>query len=73
MRRIAIMLLGIVAFATMAEAQVRSEQLLERGWRFTRDDSPTFSLVECDDSAWQQVTIPHDWAIYGPFSINNDR
>ena len=73
MRRIAIMLLGIIAFATMAEAQVRSEQLLERGWRFTRDDSPTFSLVECDDSAWQQVTIPHDWAIYGPFSINNDR
>lgn len=73
MRRIAIMLLGIVAFATMAEAQVRSEQLLEQGWRFTRDDSPTFSLVECDDSAWQQVTIPHDWAIYGPFSINNDR
>ena len=67
------MLLGIIAFTTMAEAQVRSEQLLERGWRFTRDDSPTFSLVECDDSAWQQVTIPHDWAIYGPFSINNDR
>lgn len=67
------MLLGIIAFTTMAEAQVRSEQLLEQGWRFTRDDSPTFSLVECDDSAWQQVTIPHDWAIYGPFSINNDR
>ena len=67
------MLLGIIAFTTIAEAQVRSEQLLERGWRFTRDDSPTFSLVECDDSAWQQVTIPHDWAIYGPFSINNDR
>ncbi len=73
MRRVVIMLLGIVAFTTIAEAQVRSEQLLERGWRFTRDDSPTFSLVECDDSAWQQVTIPHDWAIYGPFSINNDR
>lgn len=73
MRRVVIMLLGIIAFTTVAEAQVRSEQLLERGWRFTRDDSPTFSLVECDDSAWQQVTIPHDWAIYGPFSINNDR
>lgn len=73
MRRVVTMLLGIIAFATMAEAQVRSEQLLERGWRFTRDDSQTFSLVECDDSSWQQVTVPHDWAIYGPFSINNDR
>ncbi|HEY3762344.1 MAG TPA: beta-galactosidase GalB [Verrucomicrobiae bacterium] len=23
-----------------------------------------------DDSAWQQVTLPHDWAIAGPFDIN---
>lgn len=22
---------------------------------------------------WQSVCIPHDWAIYGPFSINNDK
>ena len=73
MRRVVIALLSIITLAATAEAQVRSEQLLERGWRFTRDDSPTFSLVECDDSAWQEVTIPHDWAIYGPFSIHNDR
>jgi len=23
-----------------------------------------------DDSSWQQVTLPHDWAIAGPFDIN---
>lgn len=24
------------------------------------------------DKAWQQVTIPHDWGIYGPFDRQND-
>lgn len=26
-----------------------------------------------DDARWQSVKIPHDWAIYGPFSIHNDQ
>lgn len=59
--------------ALSAEAQLRSEQLLERGWRFSREDSAEFSRAEYDDSAWQEVVVPHDWAIYGPFSINNDK
>ena len=59
--------------ALTAEAQLRSEQLLERGWRFSREDSAEFISAEYDDSAWQEVVVPHDWAIYGPFSINNDK
>ena len=46
---------------------------MEKGWRFTREDCEEFSRVGYDDSQWQSVTIPHDWAIYGPFSIHNDR
>ena len=56
-----------------AEAQTRTEQLLERGWRFTREDNAEFITPDYDDKAWQEVTVPHDWAIYGPFSIHNDR
>ena len=56
-----------------AEALTRTEQLLERGWRFTREDSAEFIAEDYDDKAWQEVTVPHDWAIYGPFSIHNDR
>ena len=68
-------LLAIVATAAIftAEAQTRTEQLLERGWRFTREDSAEFVAEDYDDKAWQEVTVPHDWAIYGPFSIHNDR
>ena len=25
-----------------------------------------------DDEQWQAVTVPHDWAIYGPFDRDND-
>ena len=73
MKRVFLSLLGIMCIAFMAQAQVRTEQLLEKGWRFTREDSEEFSRVGYDDAKWQSVTVPHDWAIYGPFSINNDK
>jgi len=53
-------------------ASARSTQLLEKGWRFTREDNSEFSVPSYDDRLWQAVTVPHDWAIYGPFSWQND-
>ncbi|MBO4986028.1 MAG: DUF4982 domain-containing protein [Bacteroides sp.] len=50
----------------------RTELLLEKGWRFTKGDVKGASLVTLDDSKWQSVTVPHDWAIYGPFDRSND-
>ena len=67
------LLMAILVFVMSLSAQQRSEQLLERGWRFTREDSEEHSRVGFDDSKWQQVRVPHDWAIYGPFSVNNDK
>lgn len=64
---------ALLLFPLILSAQVRSERLLEKGWKFTREDAAEFSNVGFDDSAWQDVTVPHDWAIYGPFSIHNDR
>lgn len=46
--------------------------LLEDGWRFHLGDVPEAALPGFDDSSWQEVTVPHDWAIYGPFSRDND-
>ena len=45
----------------------RSEQLLEKGWRFTKGDVKGAETPGFDDSEWEAVTIPHDWAIFGPF------
>ena len=62
-----------ICFSLGMQAQVRTHQLFEKGWKFTRADEVVFSKLGFDDSKWQTVTVPHDWAVYGPFSINNDK
>ena len=45
-------LLGILS----AQAQERQEIILQDDWQFSRDKQ-----------TWQTVSVPHDWAISGPF------
>ena len=49
------------AGAGMAQ-QLRTQTTLKEGWRFMKEGQ----------SEWQNVTVPHDWAIYGPFDREND-
>ena len=56
----------------LISAQTRTEFLLEKGWKFARTDNPESYLTGFNDSKWQSVVVPHDWAIYGPFSSKND-
>lgn len=56
----------------VARSQNRTEILLDKNWKFSREDVSAASQPEYDDSKWQSVTIPHDWAIYGPFDSRND-
>ena len=51
----------------------RMVERLEKGWRFTRVDDPKASTERYNDSKWSRVVVPHDWAIYGPFSFDNDK
>lgn len=74
MKRISfVVLIGLLALSQFVSAQTRQEFLLEKGWRFTREDNPEFINPVFNDSKWQSVTVPHDWAIYGPFSAQNDK
>ena len=68
-----ILLLLAVLAPTAGISQVRVERLLENGWKFSREDSTIFTDSEYDDKEWQSVSVPHDWAIYGPFSSQNDK
>lgn len=38
-------------------------------WQFRREPSAQMPQV---DTVWREVTIPHDWAISGPFDREND-
>lgn len=73
MRRVLLLIIAAFGIMASAEAQLRTEQLLEKGWRFCREDDMSFVLPDYNDNKWQEVTVPHDWAIYGPFSIHNDQ
>lgn len=66
-------LLALIALPLWAQAQVRTEQTFKKGWKFTREDHAENASIDCNDSKWQSVSVPHDWAIYGPFSIDNDK
>lgn len=50
----------------------RHEFMLEKNWKFTRGDFSGAEQTNFDDKTWQTVTVPHDWAIYGPFDRKND-
>ncbi len=52
---------------------------LQEDWKFSRDfgDNSTETVKSVvlsgfDDSHWRTVTVPHDWAVEGPFSPEND-
>ena len=60
-------------FLSLPLSSQRTVERLEKGWRFTRVDDPKASAEGYDDSKWSRVVVPHDWAIYGPFSFDNDK
>ncbi|HEY4382670.1 MAG TPA: glycoside hydrolase family 2 TIM barrel-domain containing protein [Acidobacteriaceae bacterium] len=42
-------------------------QQFTTGWHFLQADAPGAEKPAFDDSAWGNVTLPHDWSIAGPF------
>ena len=59
----------MVALAVGAAAFAERDVTLTDGWKFAKDasDKADWSAEAFDDSAWQTVRVPHDWAISGPF------
>ncbi|WP_159520687.1 glycoside hydrolase family 2 TIM barrel-domain containing protein [Sunxiuqinia indica] len=41
-------------------------------WKFTKGNPENANSVSFDDSSWESVKIPHDWAIAGPFDPNGN-
>nr|WP_302829392.1 beta-galactosidase GalB [uncultured Bacteroides sp.] len=58
-------------FAVRLHAQ-RSECLLDKNWKFMKGEVVEAVKPEFDDSNWEAVNVPHDWAIFGPFDRNHD-
>ena len=37
-------------------------------WKFTKGNPENAQSINFDDSSWEKVNLPHDWAIKGPFN-----
>ena len=57
----------------ISNAQERAVIDLREGWRFFKGENDQAFQKDFDDSDWQRVTVPHDWAIYGPFDKEHDK
>ena len=44
---------------------------LNLDWRFHLGDEPGADFMGYDDSAWREVTLPHDWSVEHPFDRHN--
>lgn len=57
----------------LTQAQVRVETVLSDNWKFHKGSNETAFQKDFDDKTWETVTVPHDWAIYGPFDKEIDK
>lgn len=68
-----LLIIAIMLFCCAAVSAQRTQTLLKDNWKFALDkDAPEFSSKDFDDSGWESVTVPHDWAIKGPFDRKHD-
>ena len=56
----------------MAWGQQRTSQVLDTGWKFHKGAVQGAQEDSFDDSGWNEVRVPHDWAIAGPFIEDGD-
>lgn len=72
MKKILVFSLLLSFIVCLAQNDTRKSVLLDENWKFTLGDVPTASATNCNDSLWETVSVPHDWAIRKPFDLNQD-
>jgi beta-galactosidase len=66
-------LFSIVLFLSFnLHAQEREVLTLQTGWKFYPGPNENAASINCNEADWQSVSIPHDWAIAGPFIPDGD-
>lgn len=66
-------LIGLCLFSFLGNAQQRQTIALKSGWKFFKGQQTQAHTNTFNDLKWETVTVPHDWAIYGPFDKNIDK
>jgi len=67
-----ILTLLFVSFNLFSQNETRKTILLDEDWKFSLGEIKNASQLNLNDSAWETVSVPHDWAIRKPFDLNMD-
>ncbi|MEA4982047.1 MAG: beta-galactosidase GalB [Paludibacter sp.] len=70
--RLVVVCVVVFFLSNMTAAKERSVLLLDRDWKFKNSEVEQGAKPSFDDSAWEKVKVPHDWAILGDFDMNLD-
>jgi beta-galactosidase len=62
----------ILLLSGFVSAQERTVTILKNGWKFQLGNTQNAHAEKFDDTKWQSVSVPHDWAISGPFIPDGD-
>ena len=62
------LLFMFISFANQAQEIIT----LQSNWKFAKGHYDNAYQIRFDDSKWQDVSVPHDWAITGPFIQEGD-
>ncbi|HWS00182.1 MAG TPA: beta galactosidase jelly roll domain-containing protein, partial [Prolixibacteraceae bacterium] len=62
----------IMLFGWQAQSSSREVILLDKGWLFLQKEVRHGESPGLNDSEWEKVRVPHDWAITGDFDMNID-
>jgi len=64
-----LLILSVNAFANANEFSVTTEkQSFNDAWLFAKGDIKNAEQQTFNDKKWRKLSLPHDWAIEGPFS-----
>ena len=71
MNKIIVFFILFIGSVTL-HASNRTIYPLEEDWKFMKGELQMAYSRSYDDTHWEHVTVPHDWAIEGPFDLNED-
>jgi beta-galactosidase len=71
-RKLFVWIALILYFAGDINVQAREVVTLQSGWKFSKGNFANAFRMKFDDSKWQEISVPHDWAISGPAIPDGD-
>ena len=72
MKRSLLIFIVLLFVVQQSQSSNREVLLLDKDWLFIQKDVNNGEAINLNDSEWEKVRVPHDWAIRGNFDMNID-